>query len=105
MNTLTELPEGEILRSVSQYLLTRPVKDSYPEGENQPVVEQIEIRVHKYLNGERKGQFRAEPYLGFTYGAAAFIGEGATEEQALTETLRRMKSVPFNRIFPPAERQ
>ena len=94
------LSEGETLRSISQYVVSRPEEDTGPDGQTQVVTAQMEIRVLKILNGERKGQFQAIPYLGLVYGAEEFLSRGDTEEQVLCETLRRMKGVPFDQIFP-----
>jgi hypothetical protein len=103
MNNLDELPEGEILRSMSLYLLTQPVHQIEAQGQPTPVIGQIEIRVFKYLNGERRGQFMAQPYLGTTYSAADFIGRGNTEQEALYATVGNIKSVPHERMFPDDE--
>lgn len=100
MKLAEALGEGDILRAVSIYLLHRPIQDATAGGQSDPVHDQFEVRVLEYLNGERKGQFRAAPYLGFIYGAKEFIGEGDTHEQALTDALTRIKGVPFDRIFP-----
>lgn len=72
MTNLDELPEGEILRSMALYQLLRPGTRVDSEGDIAPFTGQIEIRVFKYLNGERIGQFMAQPYLGMTYKRSRF---------------------------------
>lgn len=103
MNNLDELPEGEILRSMALYQLLRPGTRVDSEGDIAPSTGQIEIRVFKYLNGERIGQFMAQPYLGMTYSAAEFIGRGDTEQEALYAMLNKIKGVPYERMFPDDE--
>lgn len=103
MNSLEELPEGDILSSFSEYQLSRPFTEVAPDGQSRTATEYFEIRVLKYLNGDTKGQFRAIPYKCFRYGAVEFRGEGGTEEQALMDSLGRIKGVHFERIFPLAE--
>ncbi|HSL02613.1 MAG TPA: hypothetical protein VK901_03625 [Nitrospiraceae bacterium] len=100
MKNLDELPEGEILRSMALYQLLRPGTRVDSEGDIAPSTGQIEIRVFKYLNGERKGEFMAQPYLGTTYSAADFIGRGNTEQEALYAMLDNIKGVPYERMFP-----
>ena len=104
MRDFDELAKGDLLSSMSVYLLTRPVTELASEGHAQPSLEQsleqYEIRVLQRLNGEKKGHFKAVPYLIFQEAEKEFIGEGLTEEQALRAALRRVKGVPFNRIFP-----
>ena len=104
MRDFDELAKGDLLSSMSVYLLTRPVTGLASEGHAQPSLEQsleqYEIRVLQRLNGEKKGHFKAVPYLIFQEAEKEFIGEGLTEEQALRAALRRVKGVPFNRIFP-----
>ena len=102
MHNLDELSDGVILRSMSAYVLTQPVTQIDSDGRSTVDTGEIEIRVFKYLNGERKGQFQARPYIGFMYGAEEFIGRASTEEQALYDILGRIKDVPFQRIFPEA---
>ena len=103
MTNLDELAEGEVLRSMTIYQLLRPGKRVDSEGDIAPSNKQIEIRVFKYLNGERTGQFMAQPYLGTTYSAADFIGRGNTEQEALYSTLDNLKGVPHERMFPDDE--
>lgn len=103
MTNLDELAEGEVLRSMALYQLLRPGKRVDSEGDIAPSTGQIEIRVFKYLNGERKGEFMAQPYLGTTYSAADFIGRGATEQEALYAMLDNIKGVPHDRMFPDDE--
>ncbi|HSL05552.1 MAG TPA: hypothetical protein VK901_18655 [Nitrospiraceae bacterium] len=103
MTNLDELAEGEVLRSMALYQLLRPGKRVDSEGDIAPSTGQIEIRVFKYLNGERKGEFMAQPYLGTTYSAADFIGRGATEQEALYAMLGNIKGVPHDRMFPDDE--
>jgi hypothetical protein len=103
MTNLDELTEGEILRSIALYQLLRPGKRIDSEGDIAPSTGQIEIRVFKYLNGERIGQFMAQPYLGMTYSAADFIGRGDTEQEALYAMLDNIKGVPYGRMFPDDE--
>ena len=103
MNNLDELPEGEILRSMALYQLLRPGTRVDSEGDIAPSTGQIEIRVFKYLNGERIGQFMAQPYLGMTYSAAEFIGRGDTEQEALYAMLNKIKGGPYERRFPDDE--
>ena len=103
MTNLDELAEGEVLRSMTIYQLLRPGKRVDSEGDIAPSNKQIEIRVFKYLNGERRGQFMAQPYLGTTYSAADFIGRGNTEQEALYSTLDNIKGVPHERMFPDDE--
>ena len=74
MTDLDELTEDECLRSMALSQLLRPDTRLAPEGDIAPSTGQIEIRAFKYLNGERKGQFMAQPYLGGIYSAADFIG-------------------------------
>jgi hypothetical protein len=100
MDNQDVLAEGEVLRSISFYQVLRPGTRVDSEGEIAPVTGQIEIRVFKYLNGERAGQFMAQPYLGLTYSAEDFIGRGNTEEEALYAMLANIKGVPYERIFP-----
>ena len=100
MQNLDELAEGEVLRSMAFYQLLRPGTRVDSEGEIAPVTGQIEIRVFEYLNGERIGQFMAQPYLGLTYSAEDFIGRGNTEQEALYAMLDNIKGVPYERIFP-----
>jgi len=103
MKSLEELPEGEMLSSFSEYQLSRPLKEVASDGQSRTVIEFFEIRVLKYLNGDKKGQFRAIPYKCFQYGAEEFLGKGGTEEHALMDSLGRIKGVPFERIFPLRE--
>lgn len=103
MNNLDELPEGEILRSMALYQLLRLGTRVDSEGDIARSTGQIEIRVFKYLNGERIGQFMAQPYLGMTYSAAEFIGRGDTEQEALYAMLNKIKGVPYERMFPDDE--
>ena len=103
MTNLDELTEGEVLRSMALYQLLRPDKRVDSEGDIAPSTGQIEIRVFKYLNGERKGQFMAQPYLGEIYSAADFIGRGNTEQEALYNMLDNIKGVPYERMFPDDE--
>ncbi len=100
MKNLDELPEGEVLRSISFYQLLRPGTRVDVEGDRAPVTGQIEIRVFKYLNGEYIGRFMAQPYLDVTYSAEDFIGRGDTEQEALYAMLENIKGVPYERIFP-----
>lgn len=103
MTNLDELAEGEVLRSVALYQLLRPGIWVDSEGDIAPSTGQIEIRVFKYLNGARVGQFMAQPYLGTTYSAADFIGRGDTEQEALYAMLGNIKGVPYERMFPDDE--
>jgi hypothetical protein len=103
MDSLEELPAGEILSSLSEYQLSRPCTEVASDGQSRMVQEFFELRVLKYLNGDKKGQFRAMPYTCFKYGAAEFRGEGGTEEQALMDSLGRIRGVPFEQIFPLTE--
>ena len=103
MTNLDELPEGEILRSMTLYQLLRPGTRVDSEGDIAPSNKQIEIRVFKYLNGERIGEFMAQPYVGTIYSAADFIGRGNTEQEALYATLDNIKGVPHERMFPDDE--
>ncbi len=103
MTNLDELPEGEILRSMALYQLLRPGTRVDSEGDIAPSNKQIEIRVFKYLNGERIGQFMAQPYVGTIYSAADFIGRGNTEQEALYAMLDNIKGVPYERMFPDDE--
>jgi hypothetical protein len=103
MKNLDELAEGEVLRSVALYQLLRPGTRVDSEGDIAPFTGQIEIRVFKYLNGERIGQFMAQPYLGLIYSAADFIGRGDTEQEALYGMLDNIKGVPYERMFPDDE--
>jgi hypothetical protein len=103
MNSLEELPKGEILSSFSDYQLNRPHTEGASEGQPHSAREEFKIRVFKYLTGDRKGQFEARPYVGFQYGEVPFSGKGGTEEQALMDSLGRIKGIPFNQIFPLRE--
>jgi hypothetical protein len=103
MKNLDELAEGEVPRSMAIYQLLCPGTRVDSEGDIAPFTEQIEIRVFKYLNGERTGQFMAQPYLGMTYSAADFIGRGDTEQEALYAMLDNIKGVPYERMFPDDE--
>ena len=103
MTNLDELAEGEVLRSMTIYQLLRPGKRVDSEGDIAPFTGQIEIRVFKYLNGERIGQFMGQPYLGTAYSAADFIGRGDTEQEALYATLDNIKGIPPDRMFPDDE--
>jgi len=104
MKNLDELlAEGEILRSMALYQLLRPGTRVDSEGDIAPSTGQIEIRVFKYLSGERRGQFMAQPYLDMTYSAADFIGRGDTEQEALYAMLDNIKGVPHHRMFPDDE--
>jgi hypothetical protein len=104
MKNLDELlAEGEVLRSMALYQLLRPGTRVDSEGDIALSTGQIEIRVFKYLNGERKGEFMAQPYLDMTYSAADFIGRGATEQEALYAMLDNIKGVPYERMFPDDE--
>ena len=103
MTNLDELAEGEVLRSMTLYQLLRPGKRIDSEGDIAPSNREIEIRVFKYLNGERKGEFMAQPYVDATYSAADFIGRGTTEQEALYATLDNIKGVPHERMFPDDE--
>jgi hypothetical protein len=95
------LSEGETLRSISQYVVTYPEEHTDPDGRKTAVTMQMEIRVLKYLGGVRRSQFQAVPYAALVYGAEEFICPGDSEEEVLYEVLRRIKGVPFERIFPP----
>jgi len=104
MTNLDELlAEGEVLRSMALYQLLRPGTRVDSEGDIAPSTRQIEIRTFKYLNGERTGEFMAQPYLDTTYSAADFIGRGATEQEALYAMLDNIKGVPHDRMFPDIE--
>ena len=104
MRNLDELlADGEVLRSIALYQLLRPGIRVDSEGDIAPSTGQIEIRVFKYLNGERTGQFMAQPYLSMTYSAADFIGRGDTEQEALYAMLDNIKGVPYERMFPDDE--
>ena len=104
MKNLVEiLGEGQILRSMTLYQLLRPGTRVDSGGDIAPHTGQIEIRVFKYLNGERRGQFMAQPYLGVAYSAADFIGRGDTEQEALYAMLDNIKGVPYERMFPDDE--
>lgn len=100
MRDFDELSAGDLLSSMSVYLLTRPVTELASKGHAQPSLEQYEIRVLHRLNGSKKGHFKAVPFLAFQEPEKEFIGEGLTEEHALRDALRRIKGVPFHRIFP-----
>lgn len=93
MKNLDELAEGEVLRSISFYQLLRPGTRVDSEGEIAPVTGQIEIRVFKYLNGERAGQFMAQPYLGLTYSAEDFLAAGTPKRKPC------MPCWPISKVF------
>jgi hypothetical protein len=74
MKNLDELAEGEVLRSMTIYQLLRPGKRVDSEGDIAPSNKQIEIRVFKYLNGERIGQFMAQPIWGRPIAQQILLG-------------------------------
>jgi hypothetical protein len=100
MENLDELPQGEVLRSISVYQLLQPGTRVDLQGNISSLITHIEIRVFKYLNGERVGTFLAQPFMAFTYGADEFAARGDTEQEALYAMLDKIKGVPFEKIFP-----
>ena len=103
MKDLDELAQDEILRSITVYQLLRPCTRVNSEGEIERFTSYFDIMVFKYINGERKGQFLAKPYLAFHYGADAFAGRGDTEQEALYAMLDTIKGVSREKIFPDVE--
>ncbi len=86
-DTVDALLDGAILSAISNYQLERNDGRLY-------------IVVHEILSSPLRGKFLAVPTITDRDGDAAFIGEGATSDDALRECLRKLHGVSFSRIFP-----
>ena len=83
-----DLDDEAILTEVKKYELDRG-----------PKLGRLFIDVHKVIAGADKGHYIAIPNLLLGRTKQEFIAKGKTEEEALSECLKLIKSVSINEII------
>jgi len=87
---MNELNPEDILTKVTRYNLIRAGRMLY-------------IDVHQSIQGELAGKYVAVPNLVSIIATQDFQGAGETEEQSLSDCLKKIKDASFEEIFPQKE--